>query len=98
MIAEFRDKGAGCCAAAICNLNIHNLRCARALWLPVLQPVNFCCGQMPKLSRRKASVREEGKAHSLQLHHSLARALKHSAHLVVAPFHQGDFIPRLFAL
>jgi hypothetical protein len=46
----------------------------------------------------QALIRKEGNPHALQLYHSLANALKHAPHLMVAAFHQGDFKPGLVIL
>jgi hypothetical protein len=46
----------------------------------------------------QALVRQEGDSHALQLYHSLANALKHAPHLMVAAFHQGNFEPGLVFL
>src|SRR5690348_13902686 len=64
---------------------------------PALQALNFRSAQIPELPGLEAAVCEEGKPHSLELHHALPRAFKHSAYLVVTAFHEGDFIPGLIA-
>src|SRR5690348_13269170 len=83
--------------AAVLSLEPQHLSLMAGFRFRALQTLNFQIAQVPELPGLDAAVREEGKPHPLELRHTLPRTFKHSAYLMVAAFHEGDFIPGLIA-
>jgi len=72
-----------------------NPDCGEVGPFPILEPLHFRTSQVAHPAGVQALIRKEGNPHALQLYHSLANALKHAPHLMVAAFHQGNFKPGL---
>src|SRR5690242_15867390 len=66
--------------------------------LPVLQALHFRMRQMANFTWQQTLVRQKCNSHPLQLHNSLANALKHPPHLMVAPLDERNLKPRLVIL